>query len=135
MTNDKKQLDIKELRNFGLVTGSIIALLFGLLLPWLFNRSLPGWPWIVSAVLILWALAHPKTLKPVYRIWMAIGHVLGWINSRIILTVMFYLIILPVGIIMRLACKDPMARKTNSLQESYRVTSTKPDKKHAERPF
>jgi len=135
MTNNKKQLDIKELRNFGLVTGSIIALLFGLLLPWLFDRSLPGWPWIISAILILWALVIPQTLKPVYRIWMAIGHVLGWINSRIILTVMFYIIILPVGIIMRLAGKDPMARKTNSLQKTYRVTSIKPDKKHAERPF
>lgn len=135
MTISKKEITKKDLRSFGLLTGSITPLLFGLFLPWLFNRNFPSWPWYVAAVLIVWALTLPQTLRPVYRIWMTIGQVLGWINTRIILSIMFYIIILPVGCIIRLLGKDPMSRKLNSLQKSYRVTSAQPDKKHPERPF
>ena len=135
MTFSKKEISRKDLRNFGLLTGSITSLLFGLFLPWLFEHNYPRWPWYIAVILIVWALALPQTLKPVYRTWMAIGQVLGWVNTRIILSIMFYILILPVGLIMRLVGKDPMSRKFNSLEESYRVTSEQPDKKHAERPF
>ena len=135
MTISKKEMSKKDLRSFGLLTGSITLLLFGLFLPWLFDHNFPIWPWYVAAVLIVWALLLPQTLKPVYRLWMAIGQVLGWINTRIILSIMFYIIILPVGLILRLTGKDPMSRKFDNQQDSYRVTSQKPDKNHFERPF
>ncbi len=130
-----QQPDKKELRNFGLVTGGVTPLVFGVLLPWLFNHDFPKWPWIVGAVLIVWGLTLPLTLKPVYRVWMTIGHCLGWINTRIILAVMFYCIILPVGTVMRLLGKDPMGRKITRDQKSYRITSSDTDKTHVERPY
>ncbi len=85
MTNQTQQPNKKELREFGFITGAIAAVLFGLLLPWLFDHELPRWPWIVAGILWVWALLLPTTLLPVYRGWIAIGHVLGWINTRIIL--------------------------------------------------
>lgn len=129
------QPDKKELRNFGFVTGGITPVVFGLLLPWLFNHDFPKWPWIIGAVLVIWGLAIPLTLKPVYHVWMTIGLCLGWINTRIILSIMFYLIILPVGVVMRMFGKDPMARKITKNQKSYRITSSDPDKTHVERPY
>ncbi|MGH8602955.1 MAG: SxtJ family membrane protein, partial [Gammaproteobacteria bacterium] len=84
-----------ELRRFGLITAAIVALLFGVVLPWLFDHALRLWPWIVAGVLSGWALVWPRTLFPIYRAWMAIGQVLGWINSRIILGLMFYVMIMP----------------------------------------
>ena len=135
MTSTYKEMTKKDLRNFGLLTGSIAALLFGLLLPWLFDHTYPRWPWYIAAVLILWALTLPQTLQPVYRVWMAIGQVLGWINTRIILSIMVYIIILPVGLTLRILGKDPMSRKLDRLQESYRVTSQRPNRNHPERPF
>jgi hypothetical protein len=135
MQSINRNPDKKELRNFGLVTGGLIPIIFGLLLPWLFERNFPGWPWMVGAVLLIWAAILPKTLKPVYLVWMTLGNALGWINTRIILSIMFYLIILPVGLVMRLTGKDPMAQSITREQRSYRVISAVPDKKHVERPF
>ena len=135
MNNQTQQLDKKELREFGLITGAIVAVLFGLLLPWLFDQKLLLWPWIVAGVLWTWALLLPTSLLPVYRGWMAVGHVLGWINTRIILGIMFFIVFLPAGLIMRLLGKDPMARKIDKSQATYRVMHAHPKKDHVERPY
>lgn len=129
------KLGKKELREFGLITGAIIAVLFGLLLPWLFGRGFPVWPWVVFGILGAWALLLPASLQPVYRGWMAIGLVLGWINTRIILGIMFYVMFVPIGMIMRLMGKDPMAREIDKTRVSYRVIHSRPDKNHVERPY
>ena len=125
----------KELREFGLITGSIVAVLFGLLLPWLFSAGYPLWPWIVAVVLSVSGLVLPRTLTPVYRGWMAFGHVMGWINTRIILGIMFYLIVMPTGLIIRLFGKDTMQKKRDLKVSSYRVVNPEPKKNHFERPF
>jgi len=127
-------LNKTELRNFGIITGAIFAILFGLLLPWLFERGIPYWPWIIAGVLIPWALLHPKSLDPVYRMWMKIGHVLGWINTRIILSILFYAVFLPTGLIVRLIGKDLLKRKLENI-DTYRVKSVKHKKEHIERPY
>jgi hypothetical protein len=60
--------------------------------------------------LIALALAWPRSLTQVYRLWMSVGEVLGWINSRIILGALFYLLFTPLGLCMRLRGKDSMRR-------------------------
>jgi len=125
----------QELRNFGLTTGAIVAILFGLLLPWLFNRACPVWPWVVATVLWAWALMLPATLKPVYIGWMKVGHILGWINTRIILGIMFYTVFFLVGLFMKVIGNDPMSRRIDKSVTSYRVPSRPPNKHHVERPF
>jgi len=125
----------QELRKFGLVTGAIVAVLFGLLLPWIFDYPWPLWPWIVSGVFWLWGLLHADSLFTSYRIWLKFGHIAGWINTRIILGIMFYIIFFPAGILMRLLGKDPMSRKLDSSANSYRITSEHMDKDHFERPY
>ena len=135
MESINKQPDVRELRSFGFITGGLTPVVFGLLLPWLFEHNFPKWPWIVGGFLIAWALVLPMSLKPIYRVWMTIGLCLGWINTRIILSIMFYLIILPTGVIRRLFGKDPMARTMIREQKSYRVISIVPEKNHVERPY
>ena len=127
--------DKKGLRNFGLTTGIIVAILFGLLLPWLLGRDFPLWPWVIGGILAGWALLAPTTLRPLYLGWMAAGHVLGWINTKIILLVMFYIVVLPTGIILRSFGKDPMARRLEAQVSTYRVPSTNQPKNHLEKPF
>ncbi len=136
MTHTIPKLDKKGLREFGLVTGAIFVALFGLLIPWISAHSLPIWPWIVAGVLWVWALVAPKTLEPVYHGWMKVGLVLGAINSRIILGIIFYLLLMPMGLAMRwLFKKDPMARALDAKLESYRVSSTLRNRESMERPF
>ena len=135
MNIEDKKLDKKILREFGLITGGILVFLFGLFLPWLLEHEFPSWPWIVAGILWTLAIILPMSLDPVYRVWMKIGHVLGWINTRIILGIMFYIIFLPVGLILKLAGKDPMTRKLNKTQGTYRVIHPVPPKNHVERPY
>lgn len=135
MQTKNKQPDKKQLREFGLLTGAILACLFGLFFPWLFERGYPLWPWIVAGALWSWALLLPATLAPVYRLWMLLGQGLGWINSRIILGIMFYLIVLPTGLLMRMFRKDPMMRKFDRSGSTYRIIRSTPKKDHIERPF
>jgi hypothetical protein len=135
MKHKVKNISPQELRKFGITTGAIVAGLFGLVLPWLFNHVWPAWPWGVAAILWIWALALPATLEPVYHAWIKFGHVLGWINTRIILGVMFYTVFFLVGLFMKLLGNDPMSRKIDKSATSYRVPSRPHSKNHVERPF
>ena len=124
-----------ELRKFGLVTGTIVAVLFGGILPWLFVYQWPIWPWIVTGLLWICSLAIPDILFLVYKPWLKFGHIAGWINTRIILGLMFYLVFFPAGIIMRALGNDPMARKLDGSAKSYRIVSAPIEKDHNERPY
>lgn len=134
--NEIPKLDKKGLREFGLVTGGIVAGLFGLLLPLLFRHSLPSWPWIVATILVSLALLSPRSLAPVYQIWMRIGLVLGFINTRIILSIMFYGVFAPMGMMMRVLFKrDPMNREVKRNLATYRITSLDRPSKSMEKPY
>lgn len=65
----------------------------------------------IAAVLVLLALIAPAVLRPVYRGWMLLGEALGWINTRIILTVVFFLVVTPIGLLLRLFGRSPMAAR------------------------
>ena len=125
----------QELRNFGFISGAFVAVLFGLLLPWFFAHSIPLWPWIFSATLSSSALLHPPLLAPVYKGWRIAGQTLGWINTRIILGVIFYILLLPIGLMMRLFGKDPMARKLNRKEISYRIICPPKNIQQVKEPF
>lgn len=111
----------KELRNFGLLVGAFIAILFGLLLPIVKQYPLPLWPWIIAGILWFLAALTPNLLQGVYRLWKAIGLALGSFNTRLILGIIFYGLFTPTSLIMRLLNKDPMARKFDNDKESYRL--------------
>jgi len=127
------ELDRAGLRQFGLVTGSIVAGLFGLFFPWLLGRSWPLWPWIVFVILAVWALIGPSSLRPVYRAWMRFGLLMSRVTTPIILGVVYFGIISPTGFLMRVGGKDPMARRLDDTSQSYRVQSR--NRKHMEKPF
>jgi hypothetical protein len=66
---------------------------------------------------------------------MRIGHALGWINTRIILGLMFYTVFFIIAMSMKLLGKDPMSRKIDKTLNSYRVCSEKRARDHLEKPF
>jgi hypothetical protein len=124
-----------EMRKFGFTMGTIIVILFGLLLPWLFEHDYPLWPWIAAGVFWLAAATAPASLAPVHSTWLQIGHALGWINSRIILGLMFYTVFFFVAVLMKLLGKDPMSRKIDKTLDSYRMQSEERASDHLEKPF
>ena len=134
MDHEIKDLDAKGLRQFALTTGGIVAVLFGLFFPWLLERPVPRWPWVIAGVLVLWGLVAPTTLKPVYRGWMRLGLLLSKVTTPIIMGVVFYLVITPTGIWRRLAKKDSLARRFEP-GGTYRVPSHKAPIRNLEKPF
>ena len=127
--------DKKELRKFGLMTGLILVALFGLALPWLKHRHIPLWPWLTMAILWIFALFLPKKLNGFYRLWMKVGAVLGRVNSRIILGIVFYSVITPMALVMRIFRQDPMARAINRNIKSYKTHSSQRSHTNMEVPF
>ena len=129
------KLDKKGLRQFGFTFGGIIAGLFGLVIPWLFGLNYPYWPWIVLLVFSMWALVAPNSIDPFYKLWMRFGFLLNAVMSRIILGIVYYLVVLPTGLIIRMRGRDPMNRKFDGNLESYRVKNEDTIKSQMEKPF
>ena len=129
------ELDNKGLRAFGLTTGAMIAVLFGLFFPWLLNVGIPLWPWVLFAILALLGVVVPTSLRIVYRVWMRFGFMMSRVMTPLVLGIVFFGVVLPMGIIMRLFRSDPMARKLESTTHSYRVDSVKAPRQNLERPF
>jgi hypothetical protein len=128
-------LNTNGLRRFGLTFGVIIGVFFGLLIPWLFRLNFPHWPWIVLLAFTLWSLVAPDSISIFYTFWMRFGLVLNAITSRIILGIVFYFVIMPIGLVMRLRGHDPMNRKFDRELDSYRIESDSKDKLRMEKPF
>jgi hypothetical protein len=109
-----------QLRSFGLTVGGIFA---GIgVWPLLIHSAEPRWwSFIIAAALLLPAAIYPHSLLWPYKGWMALGHVMGWINTRIILGIVFYLVVTPIGIFRRWLGKDPMGQQLRPDLDSYRM--------------
>lgn len=107
----------RKLREFGVTMAAaffVISIIITL-------RHRPAWGYtiIVSAIFFLLSFTAPFILKPAYIVWMKLAFLLSWLNTRIILLVVFYLIFAPAGIILRLFKVDLLERKIDKEKQSY----------------
>ena len=130
-----RELSPKELREFGLGLGAIVAVLFGVFLPWWWEFSWPVWPWVVGGAFALWALAAPASLRPVYRGWMRVSHAIGRVMTPLILGLTWAVTILPMGLGMKLIRRDPMHRRFDAEKTSYFSEPEQRAPDHFGRPF
>ncbi|MEX5216507.1 MAG: SxtJ family membrane protein [Nitrospiraceae bacterium] len=129
-----EQPNMKELRNFGLIVGGIFLVIGMWPLVWR-GEGMRLWALGLGAVLIPLGLLLPAVLLPVFKAWMKMGHVLGWINTRIILGILFYGLITPMGVVMRLFGWDAMRRVLVRDAQTYRVVRQPRPKSHMTRQF
>jgi hypothetical protein len=99
-------------RRFGLTVGAAFAVL-GSISWWRGHQIPPLVLWTMAGLLIVPGLLLPSILAPVQRGWMRFAMVLGNFNTRLILTLLFYVVFTPVGMIMRLF-RDPLNRSLRS---------------------
>jgi hypothetical protein len=111
------RLSNAELRKFGLTVGGAFAIL-GAISWWRGHETPPRVLWTIAVLLAVPGAVAPAILGPVHTAWMAFANVLGRINTRIILTVLYYLVMTPVGVIMRLF-RDPLDRALRQQKESH----------------
>ena len=129
------ELDRRGLREFGLTTGAAVVVIFGLFFPWVLDLDWPLWPWLIAAVFWSLALLQPLWLRWIYRAWMHFGLLASRVMTPLVLGIVFFVMITPMAMIMRLMGKDPLRRALDRNQESYRVQSTKSPDEKLERPF
>jgi hypothetical protein len=130
-TND---LPRRTITSFALiVSGALLAIAA-------YQRWRGAEPWVVltlvsiAAVLSLLSALAPSLLRPVYRGWMHFGEALGWLNTRILLTLVFFLVVTPIGLLMRLFGRSPI---TTRRRDSY-WTDVEPHSygdRHVEKQF
>ncbi|MFL6649833.1 MAG: SxtJ family membrane protein, partial [Sulfurifustaceae bacterium] len=99
-----------ELRQFGLLLGGFCVAVFGIVLPWMAARSWPVWPWLVAAVVWPPALIRPRWLRGVFRVWMTAASAINWVVTRVVLAVVYYSLITPIGFVIRRRGKNPVMR-------------------------
>jgi hypothetical protein len=134
MDRASQQPTPKDLRQFGLLVGGVFAVIG--LWPIVFRSESPRlWAMILGSLLIVLGVIAPQSLKQVHGGWMKVGHVLGSINTKIILGIIYYLLITPMGLVMRLMGKDPMHRALMRGTNSYRVVRAPRPRHHMRNQF
>ena len=134
--NTKPDHSIKALREFAYTMAAAFILIFCLVLPWIFSRTIPHWPILIASVMLLQAYLYPASLIPVQTIWVRIGIVLGWINTRIILAIIFFVLLTPLGWLQRKRGKLGYKTGFESNTQSYKITRTQRlTAKDLENPF
>ena len=125
----------RELRQFGFTIGLVLGLL-GL---WFLWREKGGGYLllIISTLFLSLGLILPRLLKPLHKLWMTIAVLLGWLMTRIILIILFYLGVTPIGLLAKLSGKDFLNRKFTREAQSYWIQrkATTTDKRNYENQF
>ena len=117
---------ISSNRSFGVVF--FIVFLLIALYPLLNNNEIRLWSLIVSVLFLILGILNSKILSPLNKIWFKFGLLLGKIISPIIMGVIFFLVVTPIGFIMKLLGKDLINLKFNN-EKSYWIEKSGPKSK------
>jgi len=108
----------KELREFGLTIG--IALFIIVFVMTFFLKKSVNYYFVGTAVIfIVFGFFLPKVLKPFQKVWMTFSVVMGFFMSRVVLTVLFYLVLSPIGLLMKIFGKDVLDQRIDETKDSY----------------
>lgn len=134
MDRINQQPTMRDFRQFGLLVGGVFAVIG--LWPVVFRSESPRlWAMILGSLLVVLGTIAPQSLKQIHKGWMKVGHILGSINTKIILGIIYYLLITPMGLVMRLLGKDPMHRVLTQDTDTYRIVRSPRSRHHMRNQF
>ena len=107
----------KDIRSFGVTFGIIFLFITGFLY-YQEKNSFQLFIYLAGSFSFL-GIILPIVLKPIYMIWMIFAVILGWFMTRVILSLLFYLIITPIGLFLRILGKDLLGLKEEKNKKSY----------------
>ena len=120
------EIKISSNRSFGIVF--FIVFLLIALYPLLKGNDLRIWSLIISFIFLILGLINSKILTPLNRLWFKFGLLLGKFISPLIMGIIFFIVVTPIGIIMRLLKKDLLNLKYNK-KETYWIDKSGPKSK------
>ena len=115
----KEIISNKQLREFGLLIGFGFPLLIGWLIPAFTGHGFRVWTLFIGMPAFIIGTISPRLLYYPYKNWTALGNILGWVNSRVILGLVFMIVLVPIAFIMRLTGYDPLRTKRKG-EKTYR---------------
>lgn len=132
----KPQNEIRDLKQFGLTLAGILTI-FGAINFLKGRTGFYTWFFGLSIIVFLLVITVPKHIKPIFVIFSKVGHAIGWVNSKIILTLIYFIFITPIAIIMRICGRDLLNRKIDKKEETYWVKheATKLTKEKLEKQY
>ena len=101
----------KDLREFAFVIGFGLPLIIGFFIPLILGHQFRMWTLLVGMIFLIIGIIKLSLLKYIYISWMKLGEILGWINSRLILGLIYLVVLLPISMIMRTTGYDPLRKK------------------------
>jgi hypothetical protein len=113
-------------KSFGIVFFVVFLLIS--LYPLLNNESIRIWSLVISIIFLILGLLNSRILTPLNLIWMKFGILLGKIISPIIMGIIFFLVVTPTGILMRILKKDLLNLKFN-IDKTYWIDKSEPKSK------
>ena len=132
----KTRDELKDLRQFGMVLAAVLTV-FGAIHFLKHRMILAQWFCGVVLIVLCLGLLAPGMLKNVYAVFLKAAHAIGWFNTRVILILIYYVILTPIAIIVRICGKDPLNRKIEKSASGYWSVrqSAKPVKEQLEKQF
>lgn len=106
-----------DLKKFGVTVGAFLIVISTLL--FFYSSSSYLYCMIIGISLVVLGFLFPWVLKPLQKVWMTLSLMLGWISTRIILSILFYIILTPIGLASRLIRKDFLNLKIDKSQQTY----------------
>lgn len=100
-------------RSFGLSVGGVL-LVIAAFLAWRGRTTRAEVIGVIGAVLVVGGALAPRLLKWPSDLWWAFAMALGWVNARVLLSVLFFLILSPLGLLWRVTGRDPLRRRRSS---------------------
>lgn len=132
-----KHLDLskRKLRNFGITVG-VVFLLVALLLMFRSHSLILCYSLgVIGIILFIFGVLFPLILNKIYIIWMGLAFAIGWVVSRILLLILFFFIITPIGFFGRLFGKEFLKVKTENKKETYWARKNKTKKINYEKMY
>jgi len=115
----KESISKKQLRKFGFLIGFGIPIVLGWAIPAISGHMFRTWTLLIGISSLLLGILKPLLLYYPYKVWMKLGHFLGWINSSVILGLVFIIVLQPIAFIMKFFDYDPLRMKKSN-RDSYR---------------
>ena len=119
-------IKVSSNRSFGIVFFVVFLLIA--LYPLTYNSDIRIWSFIISLIFLVLGLVNSKILTPLNRIWFKFGILLGRVISPLIMGLIFFFVVTPIGLLMRLFGKDVLNLKYNS-NKSYWIEKNGPKSK------
>ena len=115
-----EKVNKKQLKEFGILLGIGLPFFFGWLLPMIHGSNFKIWSLFIGAPFLLISFFKPNFLKSFYVKWIKFGNLLGFINSHVILGFVFFFVLFPISLLMKILGHDPLNKNLTN-KKTYKV--------------